>query len=43
MEGKASYSFAQDGFSGKIWVGGASYKVKQTAQSAGVAATDIYE
>jgi len=43
MEGKASYSFAQDGFSGKIWVGGASYKVKQTGQSAGVAATDIYE
>jgi len=43
MEGKASYSFAQDGFSGKIWVGGASYKVKQTAQSASVAATDIYE
>jgi len=28
LEGKASYSFAQDNFSGKLWVGGASYKVK---------------
>jgi len=28
LEGKASYSFTQDNFSGKIWVGGASYKVK---------------
>jgi len=28
LEGKASYSFAADNFSGKIWVGGASYKVK---------------
>jgi len=28
LEGKASYSFAADAFSGKIWVGGASYKVK---------------
>ena len=28
LEGKASYSFAQDSFTGKIWVGGASYKVK---------------
>ena len=28
LEGKASYSFAQDNFTGKIWVSGASYKVK---------------
>jgi predicted porin len=28
LEGQANYSFAQDNFSGKIWVGGASYKVK---------------
>ena len=28
LEGKASYSFAAEAFSGKIWVGGASYKVK---------------
>jgi len=28
IEGQANYSFAQDNFSGKIWVGGASYKVK---------------
>jgi len=28
LEGKASYSFTADNFSGKIWVGGASYKVK---------------
>jgi len=31
LEGKASYSFAQDNFSGKLWVGGASYKVKPMA------------
>jgi len=30
LEGKASYSFAGD-VSGKVWVGGASYKVKPTA------------
>jgi len=29
LEGKASYSFSADNFSGKLWVGGASYKVKQ--------------
>ena len=28
LEGKASYSFAQDNFSGKLWVSGASYRVK---------------
>ena len=28
LEGQANYSFASDNFSGKIWVGGASYKVK---------------
>jgi predicted porin len=28
LEGKASYSFAADAMSGKIWVSGASYKVK---------------
>jgi len=27
LEGKASYSFAQDGFSGKVWASGASYDV----------------
>jgi len=27
LEGKASYSFAQDAFSGKVWVSGASYDV----------------
>ena len=31
LEGKASYSFAGDAMSGKIWVSGASYKVKNTA------------
>jgi len=30
LEGQANYSFAADNFSGKIWVGGASYKVKPT-------------
>jgi len=28
LEGKASYAFSADNFSGKIWVGGASQKVK---------------
>jgi hypothetical protein len=31
MEGKASYSFAANDVTGKVWVGGASYKVKPTA------------
>jgi len=30
MEGKASYSFTADAFSGKIWVGGATQRVKLT-------------
>jgi len=30
LEGQANYSFAADNFSGKVWVGGASYKVKPT-------------
>ena len=34
VEGKASYSFAQDNFTGKIWVGGLSQKVKLTTTSA---------
>jgi len=38
LEGKASYSFAADAFTGKIWVGGASYKVKyNTADALGTA------
>jgi predicted porin len=37
LEGKASYSFAAEAFTGKIWVGGASYKVKSaTTDSAAV-------
>jgi len=31
VEGKASYSFAANDVTGKVWVGGASYKVKTTA------------
>jgi len=31
LEGQASYSFAADNFNGKVWVGGASYKVKSTS------------
>jgi len=40
LEGKASYAFSQDNFSGKIWVGGVSQKVKynNTSQSNTVAA-----
>jgi len=30
IEGKASYSFAANDVTGKVWVGGASYKVKPT-------------
>ncbi len=33
MEGKASYSFTGDAFSGKIWVGGASQRVKLNTTS----------
>ena len=31
VEGQANYSFAADAFSGKVWVGGATYKVKPTS------------
>ena len=31
LEGQANYSFAADNFSGKVWVGGATYNVKPTA------------
>jgi len=31
LEGKASYSFAADNFTGKVWVGGATYDVKTTS------------
>ena len=31
LEGKESYSFAANDVTGKVWVGGASYKVKPTA------------
>jgi predicted porin len=34
LEGKASYTFAADAVSGKIWVGGASYKVKNATTTA---------
>ena len=33
LEGKASYSFAGDALSGKIWVSGASYKVNTALQT----------
>jgi hypothetical protein len=31
FEGQANYSFAADNFSGKVWVGGATYNVKPTS------------
>jgi len=31
LEGQANYSFAADNFSGKVWVGGATYKVKTSS------------
>jgi len=34
MEGKASYAFSADNFSGKIWVGGVSQRVKYNSTSA---------
>ena len=43
LEGKASYSFAADALNGKIWVGGASYKVKVNTQGAATAAAGIQE
>ena len=39
MEGKASYTFAADNFSGKIWVGGVSQRVKFNSTSATNAVT----
>ena len=33
LEGQANYSFAADNFSGKVWVGGATYNVKPTSTS----------
>jgi len=39
LEGKASYTFAQDNFSGKIWVGGASYKLKYGTNTAAATTT----
>jgi len=44
MEGKASYSFTSDAFSGKIWVGGISQRVKYNISSATTAeAADFRE
>jgi len=43
LEGKASYSFAADNFSGKIWVGGASMKVKTADNNGGVPSGTAYE
>ncbi len=40
LEGKASYNFAADAFTGKIWVGGASYKVKYNTASASGTSTE---
>jgi len=33
LEGKASYSFARDGLTGKVWTSGASYKITPTTGS----------
>jgi predicted porin len=33
LEAKASYAFAQDNFSGKVWVGGLTYDVSTAAQA----------
>jgi predicted porin len=33
LEGQATYTFAGDALNGKVWAGGASYKVKQLAAS----------
>ncbi len=40
LEGKASYSFGADNFTGKIWVGGASYKVKYNTADASTVSTE---
>jgi len=45
FEGKASYSFAQEGFSGKVWVSGATYDVTTAASAVstyGTAVDGIY-
>jgi len=34
LEGQATYTFAGDALNGKVWAGGASYKVKQLAATA---------
>lgn len=39
LEGKASYSFAADNFSGKLWVSGASYDVTYSTAGAAYTAT----
>jgi len=43
VEGKASYSFAADNFTGKIWVGGHSSKVKLNTATAAATAAGILE
>ena len=42
LEGKASYAFNQDSFSGKLWVGGASYKVKGSSAADGAGSVKEY-
>jgi predicted porin len=42
LEGKASYSFAADNFSGKIWVSGLSQKVTTTYDVSGTATNKEY-
>jgi len=41
LEGKASYSFAGDALSGKLWVSGASYDVRNAAISYTASVADI--
>jgi len=41
LEGKASYEMKQDGFSGKVWVSGASYDVNLGTATYSVSAGDI--
>jgi len=43
LEGKASYTFGADNFSGKVWVGGASYDVTHTTSGGSytISAADI--
>jgi predicted porin len=42
VEGKASYAFSQDNFSGKIWVSGASNKVKYNTSGSTADGTAAY-